>query len=88
MSRKKEIALDVYLKKLSSGQKKEVAKLLKKETGINYIYQAIAGTNMPATGLTMDIFINYSKKHHVNGCYLTEDSILAGYEEIKQKKSN
>jgi hypothetical protein len=88
MSKKKEIALHIYLKKLSSAQKKEVAKLLKKETGINYIYQTIAGTNMPAAGLTMDIFINYSKKHHVDGCYLTQESILAGYQEMKEKKSN
>ncbi len=91
MSKKHQIYLHQYLKKLSSQQKKDLSVKIKKRLGKkgrpDYIYQCGSGTNTPEIGsLVCDAIIAYSLEHRVNRCYLTEESIAAGYESINKKK--
>ena len=86
MSSKKEIFLHDYLSLLTAKKKKEIAGIIRKETGINYIYQTISGTNTPPIGLLTDQFIAFSEKNKIDGCYVSEESILAGYVAIRDGK--
>ena len=91
MSKKHEIYLHKYLKKITSNQKKELCGLLRKKLAQdgrpNYIYQVSTGTNRPeADGMVCERIIEYSQSHKVDRCYVTIESIKAGYKALDDKK--